>query len=118
MAEHLIQEQAWPPLPLREWRDTCETLHLWTQVVGKVRLALSPHFNHWWQVPFYANARGLTTSPIPYQRDTFEAQFDFVAHQLDILTGWADTKTMPLAPRSVAEFSAAFLVLRTALAIA
>jgi hypothetical protein len=79
---------------------------MWTQIVGKVRLALSPHFNHWWEVPLYVNARGLTTSPIPYQTETFEIQFDFIDHKLELLTDWGETRTLPLAPRSVAEFYA------------
>ena len=58
---------AWPALPFEPWRETCDTLHMWTQIVGKVRLALTPHVNHWWQVPLYVSARGLTTSAIPYR---------------------------------------------------
>lgn len=104
-----IQEQAWPPLPLREWQDTCETLHLWMQVVGKVRLALSPHSNHWWEVPLYVNARGLTTSAIPYQSENFEVQFDFIDHKLEILTCSGQARTLPLAPCSVATFYAEFM---------
>jgi Family of unknown function (DUF5996) len=118
MAEMLSTgEQAWPPLPLAEWQDTCDTLHMWTQIVGKVRLALSPHSNHWWETPLYVNARGLTTSPIPYQAETFEVQFDFIAHKLRILTGWGETVTMPLAPFSVAEFYAQFMDLLRSLGI-
>ena len=109
MAELSIQEQAWPPLPLREWQDTCETLHMWTQVVGKVRLALSPHVNHWWEVPFYVNARGLTTSAIPYESENFEVQFNFIDHKLEILTSRGQARTLPLAPCSVAAFYAAFM---------
>ncbi len=112
MAETLWKgELAWPSLPLAEWQDTCATLHMWTQIVGKVRLALSPHFNHWWEVPLYVNARGLTTSPIPYPPglETFEVLFDFIDHQLHILTSAGQTSTLPLAPRSVAEFYAEFL---------
>ena len=109
MAELSIQEQAWPALPLREWQDTCDTLHLWMQVVGKVRLALSPHSNHWWEVPFYVNARGLTTSAIPYQSENFEVQFDFIDHKLEILTSSGQARTLPLAPCSVAAFYAEFM---------
>lgn len=101
--------EAWPPLPLSEWQDTYATLHMWTQVVGKVRLALSPHFNHWWEAPLYVNARGLTTSPIPWQQETFEVQFDFIDHKLDIVTRWGQSRTMRLTPRSVAEFYAEFM---------
>ena len=82
------KERLWPALPLAEWQDTCATLHMWTQIVGKVRLALSPHVNHWWEVPLYVSARGLTTSPIPYKGEIFEIQFDFIDHKLDITTSW------------------------------
>jgi hypothetical protein len=108
MTEPSIEEQAWPSIPLRQWQDTRETLHLWTQVVGKVRLALSPHLNHWWEVPLYVNARGLTTSAIPYQSANFEVQFDFIDHKLEILTS-GERRTLPLAPRSVAAFYADFI---------
>ena len=74
----------WPELPLDAWQDTYNTLHMWTQIVGKVRLALSPKLNHWWEVPLYVNAVGLTTSPIPYARGIFEIQFDFVDHKLTV----------------------------------
>lgn len=117
MAELLTRAEEWPPLPLAEWQDTCATLHMWTQIVGKVRLALSPHVNHWWEVPLYVNARGLTTSVIPYQSEAFEVQFDFIDHKLDILTRWGQTKTLPLAPRSVAEFYAKFMELLHSLGI-
>jgi hypothetical protein len=75
---------AWPVLPFDDWRETCATLHMWTQIVGKVRLALAPHVNHWWQVPLYVGARGLTTSAIPYGDKSFEMEFDFVDHVLAI----------------------------------
>jgi len=64
--------QCWPALPTESWKDTCATLHMWTQIVGKVRLALTPRVNHWWNVPLYLNARGLTTSEIPYNGRGFE----------------------------------------------
>jgi len=117
MAEHLTQEQTWPPLPLAEWQDTCATLHMWTQIVGKVRLALSPHFNHWWEVRLYVNTRGLTTSAIPYRGETFEVQFDFIDHRLAILTRWGEIGTLPLEPRTVAEFYARFMDLLRSLEI-
>ncbi|MGA7320331.1 MAG: DUF5996 family protein, partial [Candidatus Sulfotelmatobacter sp.] len=75
-------QAAWPELPLDAWQDTYDTLHMWTQIVGKVRLALSPRVNHWWEVPLYVNARGLTTSAIPYRDGIFEVQFDFIEHTL------------------------------------
>jgi Family of unknown function (DUF5996) len=72
--------EIWPALPFEAWRDTRETLHLWTQIVGKVRMELSPPVNHWWHVPFYVIPRGLTTSAIPYQSGTFVVNFDFIDH--------------------------------------
>jgi hypothetical protein len=113
----LDNEKAWPALPLAEWQDTLATLHMWTQIVGKVRLALSPHVNHWWEVPLYVNARGLTTSPIPYPPEVFEVQLDFLEHKLLILTSWGQSESMRLAPRSVAEFYFEFLDLLRSLGI-
>jgi hypothetical protein len=103
------QEQAWPALPLAEWRNTYDTLHMWTQIVGKVRLALSPHVNHWWEVPLYVNARGLTTSPIPYEGEIFEIQFDFINHELEVATSWGGRRKLPLAPQTVADYYRAFM---------
>lgn len=97
-------DHRWPELPLEEWKDTCATLHMWTQVVGKIRLALSPHWNHWWEVPLYVTARGLTTSPIPYEGGIFEILFDFVNHNLIVETSEGTAKTLRLIPRSVAAF--------------
>ena len=99
----------WPELRLDAWQDTYATLHMWTQVVGKVRLALSPRVNHWWEVPLYVNARGLTTSAIPYGDGIFEVRFDFIDHKLIIETSWGASKTLALEPRSVAEFYAEFM---------
>jgi hypothetical protein len=82
---------------------------LWTQIVGKVRLALSPLINHWWEVPLYVDARGLTTSAIPYRGGIFEVEFDFIDHKLAILTSEGSRKTIPLAPRSVADFYKEFM---------
>jgi hypothetical protein len=96
-------EQDWPALPLDEWEDTCHTLHLWTQIVGKIRLGLTPLVNHYWNVALYVSTRGLTTSPIPYGGRTFEIQFDFVNHRLEILTS-DDHRSMALSPMSVAAF--------------
>lgn len=94
----------WPPLPFAEWEKTCDTLHLWTQIVGKTRLALTPLENHWWNVPLYLTPRGLTTSPIPFHHDTFEAQFDFVSHALRLTTSDDREETIPLFARPVADF--------------
>ena len=100
---------AWPELRLAQWQGTKETLHRWAQIVGKVRLALTPHLNHWWEVPFYVNARGLTTSTIPYQGGVFEVLFDFHAHELIIEPSWAEPVTLPLAPHPVAGFYKEFM---------
>ena len=94
----------WPPLPLSEWQDTKDTLHMWTQIVGKIRLARAPMINHWWQVPLYLTPRGLTTSVMPYGRRSFEIQFDFLDHQLRIETDNGITRNLALEPRSVADF--------------
>jgi len=109
--------ETWPALPLADWADTYATLHMWTQIVGKVRLALSPRVNHWWEVPLYVNSRGLTTSPIPYDQGVFEVQFDFIHHLLEISSSTDQIKTMPLAPRTVADFHREFFALLSALKI-
>jgi hypothetical protein len=96
--------ETWPALPLEEWRDTCATLHLWTQIVGKVRLAQTPWLNHSWHVALYVNARGLTSSLIPWERGGFEIQFDFGEHLLDIRTTGGTGARLALCPQSVAEF--------------
>lgn len=99
---------AWPELPWAEWQQTADTLHMWTQIVGKARLALSPMENHWWNVALYVTARGLTTSPIPYRGETFDAEFDFVDHQLLVRTSWGECRAIPLVPQSVAAFFVEF----------
>ncbi len=107
----------WPALPLEAWKQTYETLHMWTQIVGKVRLALSPHINHWWQATFYVTPRGITTSPIPYHSRIFEVQFDFIDHNLIILSSDGASKAMPLIPRSVADFYQEFMAMLRSLDI-
>ena len=97
---------SWPPLIYADWQDTCATLHMWTQIVGKIRLALAPPVNHWWQVPLYLTSRGLTTSPMPYGRSTFQIDFDFIDHVLRIDTSDGRRETLPLRPCSVADFYA------------
>jgi hypothetical protein len=94
----------WPPLPFSEWESTCDTLHMWTQIVGKTRKALTPLLNHWWNVTFYVTPRGLTTSTIPYGHDAFEAEFDFIRHRLLIETSTGEERSIELRPRSVADF--------------
>src|SRR6185437_11814639 len=95
---------AWPAIPLAEWQDTRDTLHLWTQIVGKTRLALAPMVNHWWNVPLYVSARGLTTSRMPYQDAGFSVEFDFIDHRLVVRRDDGRTWTTALAPRTVADF--------------
>jgi len=115
---HNASADSWPDLPLEAWQSTYATLHLWTQIVGKVRMALSPRINHWWEVSFYVNARGLTTSAIPYGEGTFEIQFDFIGHRLEIQTSWGSAKTLPLRAQSVSEFYAEFMAALRSLGIA
>jgi hypothetical protein len=119
MATHpySANQDCWPESPLEAWQNTYATLHMWTQIVGKVRLALSPRLNQWWEVPLYVSARGLTTSPIPYQNEIFEVQFDFIEHELIIHTSWGASKRMALEPRSVADFHAEFMSALRALGI-
>ena len=99
----------WPELPWRDWEPTLSTLHMWVQIVGKVRLALAPPLNHWWHVPLYVTARGLTTSPIPYGDREFQVDFDFVDHRLQVTDGDPGAFSMALEPRSVARFYREFL---------
>jgi len=98
--------EAWPEFRLADWKDTYATLHMWTQIVGKIRLALTPLTNHWWNVPLYVSSRGLTTSIIPYGNRSFEIEFDFQNHELAIRTTDPNAASIPLVPRSVADFYA------------
>ncbi len=100
----MTRADQWPNLPFSEWRGTCETLQLWTQVIGKIRLAQAPLINHWWQVPLYVTSRGLTTSPIPYGTWSFQIDLDFIDHQLMIATSNGATETIRLRPSTVADF--------------
>src|SRR6202046_936316 len=111
------KQAAWPELPLAAWQETYATLHMWTQIVGKVRLVLTPLVNHWWEVPFYVSARGLTTSAIPYHDGIFEVEFDFIGHKLIIHTSWGSSKTVPLKPQSVADFYTEFMAALRSLGI-
>ena len=99
-----IKAESWPDLPLEEWEDTRATLHMWTQIVGKVRLAQTPLVNHWWNVPLYVSARGLTTTAMPYGSTFFEMEFDFVDHNLVIKCSDGVSRTVKLEPKSVATF--------------
>jgi hypothetical protein len=94
----------WPSLPFQEWKDTCATLHMWTQIVGKIRLVQTPWINHSWHTTLYITSRGLTTSPIPYGTRTFQIDFDFIGHKLLIQTSDGELKSIPLTPRPVADF--------------
>jgi Family of unknown function (DUF5996) len=94
----------WPSLPFQDWKDTCVTLHMWTQIVGKIRLVQTPWINHSWHTTLYVTSRGLTTLPIPYEGRTFQIDFDFIDHQLLIQASDGGVKTMALGPRSVADF--------------
>ena len=107
----------WPELPLAAWQDTYDTLHMWTQIVGKIRMTLTPLINHYWNATLYVSARGLTTSAIPYSRGIFEMEFDFIAHQLVIKTSEGDVRTLALAPRTVADFYAEVMSTLAALRI-
>ena len=96
--------EAWPELNYADWKDTCATLHMWLQIVGKIRLVQTPWTNHSWHVTLYVTSRGLTTSPIPHGTDTFEIRFDFIDHQLRILKSDGGQRSIELKPRSVADF--------------
>jgi len=108
----------WPDLPYPAWRDTAATLQLWTQIVGKVRLALTPWVNHSWQVPFYATARGLGTSPIPIGREILEIEFDFIGHRLTIRTSRGEDRNLPLEPQTVADFHRRVIALLNEIGVA
>src|SRR5438093_7443889 len=95
---------SWPALPLAQWKDTYGTLHMWTQIVGKIRLALAPLVNHWWNVTLYVTPRGLTTSAMPYNDRLIRIDFDFIDHMVLIQTTDGSTKSISLRPRPVAEF--------------
>ena len=105
-AQVITPTEIWPSLPLEAWSETCATLHLWTQIVGKIRLAQSPWINHSWHVALYVTTRGLTTTPIPYGTRTFQIDFDFIAHQLTIQASDGGTGGFTLQPISVAAFYA------------
>jgi hypothetical protein len=102
-------DEIWPALPFSEWKETAKTLHMWTQIVGKIRLALTPWTNHSWHVTLYVTARGLTTSPIPFGQRVFEIRFDFVSHELRLLDNAGSLKVIPLVPQTVAQFYCAVM---------
>jgi hypothetical protein len=114
MREHLSAVELWPALPWEEWKDTAATLHMWMQIVGKTRLALTPLENHWWNVPLYVTPRGLSTWSMPCHDDLFDIEFDFLDHHLHFRVSSGATKSIALRPQSVAEFYEEYLgVLRS-----
>jgi hypothetical protein len=104
-----LRDEPWPELPWREWEATISTLHMWTQIVGKVRMALAPPLNHWWHVTLYVTSRGLTTSSIPYGSRRFQVDFDFLDHRLDVTDSDGSAFTISLEPKSVAGFYGEFM---------
>src|SRR6266705_2966586 len=96
VARHNEKVAKWKELPYDSWKDTLDTLHMWMQVVGKVKLALAPFINQWWEVAFYVTAHGMTTGRIPYQNGVFDVAFDFIRHILQVRTSHGVTKTIPL----------------------
>lgn len=102
--ESVSKNEAWPSLPLDEWKETCATLHMWLQIVGKIRLVQSPWANHSWNITLYVTARGLTTSPMHYGTRAFQIDFDFIDHKLLIQLSDGRAGTIPLEPLSVAAF--------------
>jgi len=114
---HSGQSEMWPALPLSEWSDTCDTLHMWTQIVGKIRMELSPFQNHWWHTTLFVSPRGLTTTAIPYGSGAFEIRFDFLDHVLVVETSDGTSKTVRLYARSVADFYREVMATLSALGI-
>lgn len=112
-----VSAEKFPALPLAEWEATKDTLHLWTQIVGKIRLVKTPLVNHFWNVPLYVSARGLTTSAIPFENGVFEIEFDFIKHRLFIKTSEDRSATILLEPKSVADFYAETMQKLTSLGI-
>src|SRR5579862_5306817 len=111
-------EVLWPDLAYQSWRDTAVTLQLWTQIVGKIRLTLTPWLNHSWHVPLYVTSRGLGTSPIPSGRESFEIDFDFIDHRLGVRTSQGGERLIALKPQSVSEFYRQLMSLLRELGIA
>jgi hypothetical protein len=119
MTPNLTRDQdLLPAMPLAGWKDTLATLHMWTQIVGKVRLKLCPPVNHFWNVTFYLTARGMTTSAMPFQRGTVEVRFDFIGHKLFIETSEGRVVAIALTRQSVAEFYEKFMAALAELGVA
>ncbi|HLZ28674.1 MAG TPA: DUF5996 family protein [Chloroflexota bacterium] len=102
-------DEVWPALPYADWKPTYTTLHMWTQIVGKVKLGLTPFLNEWWNVAFAVTARGLTTATIPFDQHVFQVDFDFIQHRLTVNVSDGRSRSMPLVARSVADFYVEFL---------
>ena len=111
------KEMQWPALPWGKWADTANTLHMWTQIVGKTRLALTPLQNHWWNVPLYVTARGLGTSAMVCGDDVLDIEFDFLTHVLHLRLGSGADKSIKLKPRTVADFYREYMECLTALGV-
>ena len=103
-SDSAVRPDVWPPLPLKEWKDTRDTLHMWTQMVGKLRLRLAPPVNHWWHTPLYVSPHGLTTGAMPYKDTVIAATFDFLSHELVFDCNDNHEERIGLYPRSVADF--------------
>jgi Family of unknown function (DUF5996) len=114
----MTSSSTWPPLPVAEWQDTRDTLHLWTQIVGKVRLARTPLLSHWWNVPLAVTSRGLSTSLIPTDVGSFQIDFDFIDHRLVVATDSGMSRTLNLTARSVADFYAELMAVLEELGVA
>src|SRR5262245_4921395 len=108
-SEAVMSQKSWPELPYAQWSETCSTLHLWTQIAGKIRLARTPWLNHSWHVALYVTSSGLTTSPIPDGARTFELRFDFQRHRFEIDVSDGTNRQVPLEPMCVADFHAAVI---------
>ena len=106
MTAHIGSPRAWPRLRVEDWTDTRDTLHMWTQIVGKIRLSQSPLLNHWWQVTLYVSPRGLTTGTIPYRGGSFDLELDFTEHCLRVRSSAGEERLVGLSSRPVAEFYA------------
>lgn len=112
-----MSSQEWPPLQFSEWENTYDTVHMWTQIVGKTRMKLAPLVNHWWNVVLYVTPSGLTTSSIPYRNTAFEVDFDFLFHRLIVRTSNGVEHIVQLYPRSVADFYAEYMSTLSSLGI-
>lgn len=115
--ERTADDAVWPALPYAEWQATLSTLHMWTQVVGKVKVQLTPFLNQWWNVAFELTARGLTTSTIPFAQRAFQMDFDFIDHRLTVHESDGNSRSMALVARPVSEFYAEFMTILESLGI-